>query len=86
VRQSMVQISDPVTGAAHSQAGLFDAANRRISDQVAALEERISTMQSVLRAKLQGADVLLASLTSQQSLLTASVDSLNYTTYGRENK
>jgi len=41
-------------------------------------------MQTSLSAKLQQADVLLAQLEAQQTLLDASVQSLNLLLYGKQ--
>lgn len=86
ITEKFTQISDPISGAVRQQNDQFALTDKRINEQVQAITERISVMQLSLKSKLQKADSLLASLTSQKSLLTASVDSLNYTTYGRESK
>ncbi|MCL4402583.1 MAG: flagellar filament capping protein FliD [Acidobacteria bacterium] len=76
------QISDPVTGLIKMQQDQFDAADKRLTDQISTLTDRITIMQTALQAKLQNADSLLASLQSQQSVLTASIQSMNYAMYG----
>lgn len=78
------QISDPVTGAVKQINDQFATTNTRIQEQVDAITERVNIMQQALKTKLQQADTLLATLTSQKSLISASVDSLNYTTYGKK--
>jgi hypothetical protein len=45
---------------------------------------RVSDMQKSLAARLHAADSLLASLESQQTMVDASLQSLNYTLYGKE--
>jgi flagellar hook-associated protein 2 len=80
----LTQISDPVTGLIRAQQNQFDATDARISAQVSTLTERISLMQTSLRSKLQKIDTLLAGLESQQNVLTASIDSLNYSLYGKK--
>ena len=84
LKKNFTQISDPVSGAVRQLNDQFAAANTRIEEQVTAITERVTIMQQALKSKLQKADALLATLTSQKSLLTASVDSLNYTTYGKK--
>jgi hypothetical protein len=41
-------------------------------------------MQKSIAARLHAADALLAGLESQQSLVDASLQSLNYTLYGKD--
>lgn len=83
LRSRFSQISDPVTGTIKAQLDSFAASDKRINDQIAAMTDRITTMQTALQAKLQAADAVLASLESQQNMLTASIQSLNYTSFGK---
>lgn len=76
------QLSDPVTGAIKAQQDQYDASDKRMTTQVEALTARIALMQATLQSKLQIADSLLASLASQQSMLTSSIQSMNFTSYG----
>ncbi|MCC6340900.1 MAG: flagellar filament capping protein FliD [Bryobacterales bacterium] len=80
----LANISDSATGLAKIQLDNYDAADRRLSDQIATLTSRASEMQKSLAARLQAADALLASLQSQQSIVTAQINSLNYTLYGKQ--
>jgi flagellar hook-associated protein 2 len=79
-------ISDPVTGMAKIQLDQYEATNDRLSDQIDIMNDRIAAMQTTLMAKLQAADALLASLSSQQSILDASIQSLQFTMYGKNEK
>jgi hypothetical protein len=45
---------------------------------------RISNFQRATSARLQAADALLAQLQSQQQLLTATIQSMNYSLYGKQ--
>lgn len=80
----LTTVSDAVTGLAKIQLDKYEETDDRISAQVAKLSERLSAMQLSLSAKLQAADSLLAGLQSQQSVLDASIQSLNYSLYGRK--
>jgi flagellar hook-associated protein 2 len=82
LKQNFTEISDPYTGTIQTQIAGFDAADKRITDRVADMTTRINAMQTALSSKLQVADSLLASLASEKNMLTANVDSLNFTTYG----
>ncbi len=81
--KNFTQLSDPVTGLIRIQEDGYDTANKRLSDQVAVLNDRVSQVQSAMTARLQAADALVAQLQSQQSMVDASVKSLNYVLYGK---
>jgi flagellar hook-associated protein 2 len=81
--RNMYQLSDPLMGAIHNQQEYYNEAYDRMDDQIEKIAERIELMQSSLTAKLQWADTLLASLESQQTLLDASIEGLEFTTYGK---
>jgi flagellar capping protein FliD len=81
----LTQFSDPITGAIEAQQDQFDAADTRIGDQVTAMTARVNAMQATLSAKLQAADTQLAQMQSQQQLLTSTIQSLNFTSFGYQN-
>ncbi|MCS7025710.1 MAG: flagellar filament capping protein FliD [Bryobacteraceae bacterium] len=78
------QISDSVTGLAQLQIQKYDETQKRLEQQITILSSRIEEMKKTLSAKLQAADTILASLQSQKRVLDASLQSLNYTLYGRK--
>jgi len=78
------QISNPVTGLIKTQQNTIDAADARIADQIAALQERIQVSQASLSLKLQQADALISQFTAQQNQLSAVIKSLNSATFGKE--
>jgi flagellar capping protein FliD len=80
---NFTQISDPISGLIKIQTDQYTATDKRLNDELAKTNARISQMQSNLTLKLESADALLAQLTSQQSVLTASISSLNFTLYGK---
>jgi len=84
--RNLRQISDPVSGLIRTQQNNYDAADRRIAATIATLTERIESMQKSLTEKLQHADVLLSSLTSQQNSLDASLQSLQLLTFGKKDR
>ena len=81
----LTQFSDPITGAIKAQQDQFDAADTRIGDQVMAMTARVNAMQTTLSAKLQAADTQLAQMQTQQQLLTSTIQSLNFTSFGYQN-
>jgi len=77
-------ISDPVSGMIKLQQDQYDSTDNRLSSQMSDLTARITNMQTALASKLEVADQLLASLDSQQTMLTASIDSLTFALYGKQ--
>lgn len=82
----LTDISDAVSGMAQIQLDKYQDTDDRITAQITVLSARLAESQSYLAAKLHAADALLASLQSQQSMLTATIDSLNYSLYGTKNQ
>lgn len=80
----LTALSDPLTGSMRYMLKSYDETDSRLSAQIAAIEERVSAMQASLMARLQAADSLLASLDSQKSMLTATIESLNTVTNGKK--
>jgi len=78
------ELSDPITGFMRQQLASYDATDSRLAKQVADITERVNAMQSTMMARLQAADAMLASLEGQQNMLTATIDSLNLVTNGRQ--
>jgi flagellar capping protein FliD len=76
-------LSDPVTGLIRAEQDGIDRVDHALQTQAEQLTERIVVMRAGLAIKLQQADALLASLESQQTLLTASLQGLNSVLYGR---
>ena len=80
---NFTQISDPATGLIKTQQDQYDVADDRLETQITDLTARIEYMQTSLSWKLQQADVLLAQLAAQQTMLDASIQGLEYAVYGR---
>jgi flagellar hook-associated protein 2 len=80
---SFTAISDPVTGLAKLQQDSYTSRDKTLSDEITTLQGRISDMQTSLASRLQAADAILANLQSQQSMLDATIQSLDYTAYGK---
>lgn len=80
------QITDPVTGLIKVQQDQYDKTDKSLSEQIVVLNERVAALRLSLSARLQAADALLAQLESQQSILDASIESLNLVLYGRSDQ
>jgi len=81
---SFTAISDPVSGVVAAQLKGYTAENTRLTSSIAAATDRINTMQSLLQLQLEKADAQVASLQTQQNLVTSSIQSLQYSTYGQQ--
>jgi len=77
-------IADPVTGLVRIQTDRYDATDARLQDSILAVTERITAMSAALTTRLQAADALLGTLSSQQSLVDASIQSLKFSLFGRQ--
>lgn len=77
-------ITDPVTGLAKIQTDRYDVTDTRLSDEIADISERINVMQRNLSSRLQAADALLGQLESQSSLVDASIQSLKFSLFGKQ--
>jgi flagellar hook-associated protein 2 len=81
--KNFTQLSDPVSGLIKSQEDGYDQTYSSLTDRINAAKDQLNTMQTNLSARLQQADALLAQLQSQQQVLTASVQSVDYALYGK---
>ncbi len=79
------EYSDPVSGLIQTRLTGYDNTDKSLSDQIQTMTDRVNAMQTTLMSQLQAADALVSQLQSQQSMLTASIDSLNMVTYGKQN-
>jgi flagellar hook-associated protein 2 len=76
-------ISDPVSGECQSEEAQCTNTNNNLTTQVATLTTQVNNMQTTLIAKLNSADELIASLQSQENMLSSSIEALDYTAYGK---
>ena len=81
--QKFTQLSDPVSGLIQTQSAGYDRTTQRLTDQIAALNDQIAGIQSSVTTKLQLADANVAALQSQQSILTASVQAIDLSLFGK---
>lgn len=77
------QLSDPVTGFIKTQQDSYNQTDRSLKTQISELQSRIAIMQQTTQSRLHQMDTLIASLQSQQQVITASVNSVNYSLFGK---
>jgi flagellar hook-associated protein 2 len=80
---NFTQLSDPLTGFIRLQENGYDQTNARLTTEISDIDNRASVLQKSLSAKLQQADALVAKLQSQQTVLNAQLQSVNFVSYGR---
>lgn len=80
---SFSQISAPVTGSIATQTAYWNDRAAKLTAQIQDRNSAISRLQASINSRLQAADASIAALTSQQSVLTASISSLQYVSYGK---
>jgi len=78
------EISDPVSGLIQLQQTSYDKSDSRLQSQIADLEERIDNMQKSAALRLQQIDALLGTLESQQRVIDASIQAVNFTLFGKK--
>jgi flagellar hook-associated protein 2 len=81
--QNFTQLSDPTSGFIRLQEDGYDQTNTRLTNEISVLDDRASLLQSRVSAQLQKADALVAQLQSQQTVLNATLQSVNFVSYGR---
>jgi flagellar hook-associated protein 2 len=79
---SFTAYSDPTSGILQEQITQDQTSDQTLQNQIDAMNVRIAAEQATETTKVEAADSLLAQLQSQQSMLTATIQGLNYTLYG----
>ena len=77
-------ISAPGNGAIASEINSWNTENTALTTKISDATTQVNTMQKLLSQQLEAADAQVAQLQSQQSLLTSTIQSLDYTTYGQQ--
>jgi flagellar hook-associated protein 2 len=82
LQKSFAAITDSTTGSIAEQEAQWKTAVTRMQTQISDKITQIEAMEQTLNQQLAAADSLVAELASQQNTLTASIKSLNFTSYG----
>jgi flagellar hook-associated protein 2 len=83
VGNSLSQLSDPVTGLIQAQQASYTATDTRLKSQINDLQARITNLQTATQSRLAKFDTLIATLQSQQTVLAASIQSVNLALFGQ---
>ena len=77
-------ISAPSSGTLASEISSWTTQTQTLTTKISAATAQVNTMQTLLSQQLEAADAQVMELQSQQTLLTSTLQSLNYTTYGNQ--
>jgi len=80
---NFTQLDDPIEGMIQAQITGYQTANTTLGNEITTAQDRATQIQQSVTAQAQAADALVAELQSEQNTVDASVQSLNYTLYGK---
>lgn len=80
---SFTGISDPISGIIQSESTNYTQEDQNLQTQVTNKTAQINTMQTNLQSQLEAADAAIASLETQQSVLSSSIQAVDLTLYGQ---
>lgn len=79
---NFTQITDPIEGLIQMELTDYQNQDTSLTNQITTLTAQATATQNTLTAKVQAADALCAELESEQTNVSAEVQSLNYVMYG----
>ena len=80
---NLQQLSDPVNGLIKEQQNSYTVQDNKLKTQISNLQTRIGLLTTATQARLSQMDALIASLQSQQTVITASIQSVNLALFGK---
>jgi flagellar hook-associated protein 2 len=81
---NFTQLTDPISGLIETEETGLNQTNTDLNNQIATLNAQVAQVQADATTEAQQADAYVAELQSQQSIVDASIQSLNYVLYGRQ--
>jgi hypothetical protein len=79
-------VSNAVTGSIAGQLSADTLSTTKLTAQIATMNAQIAVSEGTLLTELEAADAQVADLQSEQSLLTSSISSLQFTSYGYQSQ
>lgn len=79
---NFTQLTDPISGLIETQQAGLTSENTQITNHITSLNEQVSLVQSTETAELQAADAEVAELESEQTTLTATIQSVDFVDFG----
>jgi flagellar hook-associated protein 2 len=81
---NFTQLTDPISGLIETEETGLNQTNTDLNNQIATLNAQVAQVQADATTEAQQADAYVAELQSQQSIVDASIQSLNYVLYGKQ--
>ncbi len=81
---NFTQLTDPISGLIETEETGLNQTNTDLNNQIATLNAHVAQVQADATTEAQQADANVAELQSQQSIVDASIQSLNYVLYGKQ--
>jgi flagellar hook-associated protein 2 len=81
---NFTQLTDPITGMIQAQISGYDTTNTDLGNQIATAQAYATEVQQNATTQAEAADALVAQLESEQNIVDSSIQSVNYSLYGRQ--
>jgi flagellar hook-associated protein 2 len=78
------QLTDPITGMIQAQISGYEATGTDLSNEITSGEAYATQVQQNATTQAEAADALVAQLESEQNIVDSSIQSVNYSLYGRQ--
>jgi flagellar hook-associated protein 2 len=78
------QLTDPITGMIQAQISGYEATGTDLSNEITSGEAYATQVQQSATTQAEAADALVAQLESEQNIVDSSIQSVNYSLYGRQ--
>jgi flagellar hook-associated protein 2 len=79
---NFTQLTDPISGLIQSQQAGYTSENTQLTNQIATLNAQVSAVETNEAAVLEAADAAAAELESEQSTLSATLESVDFVDFG----
>lgn len=79
---NFTELTDPVSGLIEMQQAGYTSENTELTNQITTMNAQVSQVQANETAQLQAADALCAQLESEQNMMSASIQSIDYVDFG----
>jgi flagellar hook-associated protein 2 len=86
LQSSFDAVSDPLSGSIAGQLSADTISTTKLTAQIATMNAQIAVSENTLLTELEAADAQVADLESEQNLLTSSISSLQFTSYGYQSQ
>src|ERR1700733_2292372 len=81
---NFTQLTDPITGMIQAQISGYETTNTDLANQITTGQAYAAEVQQNAPSQVEAADALVAQLESEQNIVDSSIQSVNYSLYGRQ--